>query len=89
VCNQTFIVDAVYGTWGYKVLRTPAPRTRPVEEAVPTGEKFELGAPASATLRAPKAASTHASISAGVSPQPLGLPMLVVCGLMALLAVWL
>jgi hypothetical protein len=88
VCNHTFIVDAVYGTWGYKVLRAPAPRKRPVEETVNTGEKFELGAPASATLRAPKAATTHASISAAVSHRPLGLSALSVCGLVAL-AMWL
>lgn len=78
VCNQTFIVDAVYGHWGYRVLRAPPPRTRPAEEPYTgnnpyatnsNGEKFEVGAPASATLRAPKAAAAQSSGAAAVRQQ--------------------
>jgi len=84
VCNQTFIVDAVYGPWGYKVLRAPAPRVR-LEDVVSTGEKFEIGTPASATLRAPKANAAQKSThnSAGRS-QPLPYLSMILWGLSTL-----
>jgi hypothetical protein len=73
VCNNTFIVDAVYGTWGYKVLRTPPARTKTEEPFANTngytsGEKFELGAPANAVLRNPKAVTAKAAANTGLRP---------------------
>lgn len=73
VCNQTFIVDAVYGPWGYKVVRAPPPRVKTEEQpyVVNNGERFEVGdQPASQTLRAPKAAAAKASANAGGLAQP-------------------
>jgi hypothetical protein len=71
VCNQTFIVDAVYGVWGYKVVRAPPARVKTEEPAyVGNGERFEVGdQPASQTLRAPKAAAAKASATAGALAQ--------------------
>jgi hypothetical protein len=82
-------VDAVYGTWGYKVLRTPAPRIKTEEPLVNSngyisgGEKFELGAPASAVLRNPKAVTAQ---NAGVRQQSHGVFVLGMWGSIVLWA---
>jgi hypothetical protein len=79
VCNETFVVDAAYGLFGYKLVRAPKRRTpRPAE--LPqyvdntAGQKFEIGSqPAASTLRAPKASSARtaaAAHSAAAAPPP-------------------
>lgn len=75
MCNNTFIVDAVYGTWGYKVMRAPPARSRTEEplaisNGYTSGEKFELGAPANAVLRNPKAVTAKAAANTGTGLRP-------------------
>lgn len=90
VCNNTFVVDAVYGTWGYKVLRAPSPRVKTEEPFVNGngytsggGEKFELGAPANAVLRNPKAVTAQ---NAGTRQRSQGMFALGVWGSLVLWA---
>jgi hypothetical protein len=92
VCNNTFVVDAVYGTWGYKVLRAPSPRIKTEEPFINSngytsgGEKFELGAPANAVLRNPKAVTAKAAQNAGTRQQSHGMFTLGVWGSIVLWA---
>lgn len=88
VCNQTWVVDAVYGAWGYKVLRAPAPRVRTTEEAfVNINDKFEIGNPASATLRAPKANTARGTHNAASGLHPL--PSTGLVSLLCLVTAWM
>jgi hypothetical protein len=72
VCNATFVADAVYGLFGYKLVRAPKAAPKPADSAshlfVDSGQKYELGTTASSTLRAPRATTARTSVNAAGAP---------------------